>query len=89
MLSAEILPSVINIMYFLESKSTEDTPTPTPTAVTTSEAVTVQESGNSGGCQSNNSSSSSSDGAPEEFHVAMDTNENNLWTEDVMDEKLG
>ena len=41
------------------------------------------------GCHSNNSSSSSSDGAPEEFQVAMDTNENNLWTKDVMDEKLG
>lgn len=34
------------------------------------------------------SNSSSSDSAPDEFHVAMDTNDN-LWFEDVMLEKIG
>lgn len=70
-----------------ESSKTEATPTPAAETSSTPD-IPAQDSGNTG-CHSNNSSSSSSDGAPEEFQVAMDTNENNLWSKDVMEEKLG
>ena len=73
--------------FYLETTETENSPGTTPAAPAA--PVQGQDSANPGGCHSNNSSSSSSEGAPEEFQVAMDTNENNLWTENVMEEKLG
>ena len=73
---------------FPESAKTEKVSTTTDPVITTDRVPVKPDI--EPGCHSNNSSSSSSDGAPpEEFQVAMDTNENNLWTKDVMDEKLG
>ena len=82
------LPSLI-ILYTFNLESTETEKSAEPTAAAPATPVQGQDSANPGGCHSNNSSSSSSEGAPEEFQVAMDTNENNLWTENVMEEKLG